>query len=69
MTGVLTLRLCVWSEGPLEFPTKGKNRAVRKATNCSLQSTGADGGKRDGGREMEARAMVFCEKRKSKIGT
>ena len=68
MTGVLTLRLRAWSDRPLEFPTKGKNRPVRKATNCSLQSTGAVGGKRDEGRETDARAMAFYGTTRERLG-
>ena len=47
----------------LEFPVNGKKRPVRNATNWSLQSAGASGGKREAGRVTEARAMEFWRKR------
>ena len=56
MTGVLTFRLRECSTVLLEFADGGKKLPFRKATNCSLQSPAASGGKRVAGRVTEARA-------------
>lgn len=59
MTGELTLRRRERSPVLFELPDRGKKMPLLKATNCSLQSAGASGGKRVGGRVTEAQALEF----------
>lgn len=64
MTGVLTLRRRECSPVLLEFPDRGKKLPLLKATNCSLQSSGASGGNRVAGRVTEAKATEFWRGKK-----